>query len=135
MANYMAEVAKLLGVEINEEFEVNENESFTCHFTDEKFTVTSKYQTQLLTSSFVEGVLFALIYGGYTIKRKPWKPQDNEKFYVVTSNLGITHKFWDDCSTCKNYYKLGNLYKTEEEAEANREKWLAFYASDEVLEV
>ena len=32
-------------------------------------------------------------------------------------------------------YKLGNFYRTAEEAEANRDKWVAFYASDEVLEV
>lgn len=34
-----------------------------------------------------------------------------------------------------NYYKLGNCYRTKAEAEFNRDKWMAFYASDEVLEV
>ena len=35
----------------------------------------------------------------------------------------------------KTFYKLGNCYRTCEEAEANRDKWVKFYVSDEVLEV
>lgn len=59
----------------------------------------------------------------------------DERFYVVTIDGGVMYKYWDDCSSHKNYYKLGNFYRTCEEAEANRDKWIAFYASDEVLEV
>lgn len=132
--NYMAEVAKLLGVELGEEFEIKGGSDFKCTiYNDGLYVYPAKDDLCSLPSS--EQVLSRLLEGAITIKRKPWKPQDNEKFYVVTSNWGIMQKFWDDCSTCKNYYKLGNLYKTEEEAEANREKWIAFYASDEVLEV
>jgi len=77
-----------------------------------------------------EDVLGKLLSGEYHIKRKPWKPQDNEEFYIVAVNGDIIRKFWDDCSVCKNYYKIGNLYRTKEEAESNREKWLTFYSSD-----
>lgn len=127
MANYMAEVANLLGVELGEEFEIKGYPSKYMFIKDGMIDSVSGFEYY---STFCE-----LLTGKALIKRKPWKPQDNEKFYVVTSNWGVIHKFWDDCSTCKNYYKLGNLYKTEEEAEANRDKWIAFYASDEVLEV
>ena len=45
---------------------------------------------------------------------------------------------WHPCRYMSNHvnrYKLGNCYRTREEAEANRDKWVAFYASDDVLEV
>lgn len=125
--NHMEEVAKLLGVELGEEFKIKGYNK--TYILDED----GLFDQQDGMNNFMH--LTCLLTGEFEIKRKPWKPRDNEKFYVVTSNWGVMHKFWDDCSTCKNYYKLGNLYKTEEEAEANREKWIAFYSSDEVLEV
>ena len=79
--------------------------------------------------------MIKLLTGECRINTKPWKPNDNEEFYVVLSDGDVRRKYWDDCATCKNYYKLGNCYSTKEEAEANRDKWLAFYASDEILEV
>ena len=133
--NYMTEVAKMLGVELGEEFEVNENESFTCHFTDEKFSVTSRSQTQLLTSSFVEGVLCALIYGGYTIKRKPWKPRADDHYWIVKPDGEMMYSRWYDETADSTFYKIGNCYRTYKEAEADRDKWVAFYSSDEVLEI
>ena len=127
MANYMAEVAKLLGVELGECFEV-----YKC---DGVYFLENSGLYEIPSGFTAENVLIKLLSGEYHIKRKPWKPNDNEEFYVVISDGDVRHKYWDDCATCKNYYKLGNCYSTKEEAEASRDKWLAFYASDEVLEV
>lgn len=125
--NHMAEVAKLLGVELGEKFKIK---GFSkTYILDED----GLFDQQDGMNNFMH--LTCLLTGEFEIKRTPWKPKDNEEFYVVISDGDVRHKYWDDCATCKNYYKLGNCYQTKEEAEANREKWLAFYASDEVLEV
>ena len=84
MANYMAEVAKMLGVES---------------------------------------------------ERNYWKPKFCECYWMVNQYGNAVGLAWIDGYGDNFNYKLGNCYRTREEAEANRDKWVAFYASDEVLEV
>lgn len=129
MANYMADVAKMLGVEIGEIFEINK-----CNW-----SYVLCYDGMICTEGgyMANGILNDLLTGRLTIKRKPWKPQMHDVFWYVDEQgeavrciLGLC------CCKCgKNFYKIGNCYKTREEAEANRDKWVSFYASDEVLEV
>lgn len=123
--NYMAEVAKMLGVELGEDFKCNES---TCTYRITKYD---------LLCNGVHGAesLMMLLDGTLTVAQKPWKPKVDERFYIVTVDGGVMYKYWDDCSSHINYYKLGNFYRTYKEAEVNRDKWIAFYSSDEVLEV
>ena len=125
--NYMAEVAKLLGVELGEKFKIKGFSKTYILYEDGLF------DQQEGMNNFMH--LTCLLTGEFEIVRMSWNPCDNEKFYVVLTNGDVIHKYWDDCATCKNYYKIGNCYRTKEDAESNRDKWLAFYASDEVLEV
>ena len=135
MANYMAEIAKMLGVELGERFNIT-NCRGDYYFTDSDF---KRDGDELAFYS----TLYSILNGTYTIKRKPWKPEDNENYWYIDENgEAWSGEAWrnrfDDCeyaSDHMNYYKLGNCYRTREEAEANRDKWVAFYASDEVLEV
>lgn len=122
----MAEVAKMLGVELGEEFRIKGYSNKYILDEDGLFDKEGMNNFMHLT---------CLLTGKFKITCKPWTPMDDGSFYVVLSNGDVMHKYWEDCATCKNYYKLGNCYSTREEAEANRKKWLAFYASDEVLEV
>lgn len=134
MANYMAEVAKLLGVEIGEEFEISNNGKAIVKLTEnglEMVTILGK-----LIDNAEHICLTKLLTGKYEIKRKPCRPKYNQDYWAVTAIDGVlTHNTWKDCWMDITYYKLGNCYKTEAEAEANRDKWISFYASDEVLEV
>lgn len=134
MANHMSEVAKMLGVELGEVFEVLE-------YPSKKFQITNygietlqdgEWQCNIAVNSFV---FEKLLTGKYTIKRKPWKPKEGESYYIVETNGSIGVEEWWAETIDMNYYKIGNCYRTSEEAEANHEKWIAFYASDEVLEV
>ena len=78
-----------------------------------------------------------ILTGTYTIERKPWKIKEGDEFYYIDCDGIVTHFLTAGCDADDyiNYYKLGNCYRTEKEALANREKWKAFYESDEVLEV
>lgn len=73
--------------------------------------------------------------GNLIIERKPWKPEDDENYWLVNQCGNVISLAWIDNLLCITNYKIGNCYRTHEEAEANRDKWVKFYASDEVLEV
>lgn len=127
MANYMAEVAKMLGVELGEYFLV---EGFNGEYYLHQNGLYRRDDTLAFDSTLCD-----ILAGNMTIKRKPWKPKHNEMYYNVESDGSIDVSPWGSSSCNLNYYKLGNCYRTKEEAEANRDKWIAFYASDEILEV
>lgn len=137
MENYMPKIAKMLGVELDEEFEIVNSFNgewianacmgrYCLHYSD----YNASYK------EFSGYTLEGLLTGMYTIKRKPWKPQDDEEYWLVGLNGRISSDVF-----CKNrlydinLYKIGNCYRTKAEAMANRDKWVEFYKSDKVLEV
>ena len=139
MANYMAEVAKILGVELGERFKiinVGANKSiseYDYYFTDKDIEIDNEGR-----ACSGEYLLIHLIYGDFAIKHKPYKPNRGETYWYVEKDGNICEREWHSCRYMVdhlNRYKLGNCYRTKEEAEANRDKWVKFYASDEVLEV
>jgi hypothetical protein len=138
MANYMAEVAKLLGVEIGEEFELVFPPPSTCHAT---VMLTTDGVRVINTDvydvfNFKIYLLEHLLKGSYTIKRKPWKPKFGEGFWYVDFDGELVNSaFSFNSAYVLSLYKLGNYYRTSKEAEVNRDKWISFYTSDEVLEV
>ena len=131
MANYIPEVAKMLGVELGEEFEDSNGYKYVLR---EDGIIESKYIDKVSTNTF-SSVLVALLNGNLTIKRKPWKPKKDDLYYYVDQEGFVISNRWYNSYTEVLLYKLGNCYRIREEAEANRDKWVAFYASDEVLEV
>ena len=137
--NHMTEVAKMFGVKVGDEFEFAYkigNIRGTAYFTEYSFIVKdADVPANVKLSDWESMVLAALLYGDAEITRKPWIPEDNERFYVVLRSGIVTYKFWDDCTSYCNYYKIGNLYRTYEEAEANVAKWVEFYNSGAVLDV
>ena len=127
MANYMAEIAKMLGVNICEEFEIKGYPNRYMFINDGMINVESGFMC--------DGTMWKLLTGEATIKRPPWKPKYDEYYYHIGESGYSYEKKWYSDVMDMLYYKLGNCYRTKEEAEANRDKWVAFYASDEVLEV
>jgi hypothetical protein len=122
----MEEVAKLLGVEFDKDFECNES---PCTYRITKY------------GALCDGVrgaesLMMLLDGTLTVKQKPWSPKNNDMFFVVLCDGDVAVKYWDnDSTTHRTYYKIGNCYRHFNEAKDYREKWISFYASDEILEV
>ena len=137
MANYMAEVAKLLGVELGEEFDVhfdNSNVYMKAKLTENGFKVNETNMVALVPYSSIQ-VFEWILCGTATIKCKPWKPKMYEQYFFVHHDGSVDCDDWEDDTTDFDSYKLGNCYRTKQAAEANRDKWISFYASDEVLEV
>lgn len=123
--NHMNEVAALLGVELDEEF------------------IIEDYGTYVLTwkglvrkDGVVQGLILTfLLTGELKIRRKPWKPIKGEIYYYVTEEGLALSEDWADDNIDLMRYKLGNCYRTIADAEVNAHKWEAFYASDEVIKI
>ena len=131
MANHMAEVAKMLGVELGEEFECSNGYKYILR---EDGIFESKHIDGFSTNKFAPA-LVALLNGEIVIKHKPWKPSGGDKYWYISSNGSACYYHWTSDVLDFLFYKVGNCYRTQEEAEANRDKWIAFYASDKVFEV
>jgi len=134
--NHMPEVAKMLGVELLEEFEIifpNSNCHATAILNNERLYI--KDHNLANQDMWQLSALTNILNGTYTIKRKPWKPKRDEYYWHVDVDGKHYINIWQGVSYDRNFYKIGNCYKTAEEAEANIDKWIVFYASDEVLEV
>ena len=125
--SYMEEVAKMLGVELGEYFKIYRCDDLYFLTYDGLYNNESGFKADVMLSG--------LLSGKYKINRRPCRPQEDEKYYVVLCDGSISLRYWEDCASQINYYKIGNFYRTHQEAEANRNKWIEFYASDEVLEV
>lgn len=137
MANHMAEVAKMLGIELGEEFEIDLNNVALYMYavlTDEGLKVNKTNMIAPLQNSSSE-ILEWILCGLVTIKRKPWKPEIDETYWCVSTQGVVSLSSWKNDIIDVHLYKLGNCYHTYEEARANRDKWVAFYASDQILEV
>ena len=76
-----------------------------------------------------------MLRGKYTIRNKPWVPHYDERYYSIGPGGALEPGTWMNDFLDMALYKLGNCYRTAEEAQANKEKWIEFYNSDKTLEV
>lgn len=90
MRSYMFEVAETLGVRVGERFEIDTLEGV--------FTLYGEGLYSMATQSMRPDVLFDLLTGKLGIKRKPWKPKANERYYVIQeTGLVSEEEWWDEC--------------------------------------
>lgn len=125
MKNLMPEVAKLLGVEIGEEFKVNFNDITYCGAKEARARIT-KNDFQLLhqiSCQWVDfnGLMLRLIKGEFEIIKLPWKPKNSEEYWIVEEDM-IFLKMWESDMSDFMYLKCGNCFRTKEEAEANADR-------------
>ena len=84
MENYMPKIAKMLGVELDEEFEIvnSFNGEWIANACMGRYCL---YYTDYNTSykEYSGYTLEGLLTGAYTIKRRSWKPRYNEEYWFV----------------------------------------------------
>ena len=117
MANLMLEVAKLLGVNIGEEFIIqNADRKETVVLALDGFHVIQP--NNVLGPD--HGKLFSKVLQGlYEVKKKPWEPKEGERYCypsVGAKNVDCTN--WTCCSFDYAMKALGMIYKTPGEAQA-----------------
>lgn len=133
MESRMKEIAKLLGLELYEEFTVPGYNQNKYRIEKEGLCVyCDGFWKGRLDYSFLLG---SLLLGKYEIVKSPWTPKTDEPYYFVNSEGHVVSECNADFMFDKNMIKLGNCYRNAKEAENNIEKWKKFYNSDEVLEI
>lgn len=139
--NYMEQVAKMLGVEIGEKFQVTEKRG------EKDFLISGDFIT------FYDGIhhrsadgfhnsdtriLSDILTGEYTIKKIPFKPSLNEKYWAFQCTQGeveLQYLKWRDDHIDNTLYKIGDCYPTQEAAEQHIPQWEAFFADKGQVDV
>ena len=133
--NYMAEVAKLLGVELGESFKITSDtqgdypgdyQSY-YRFTENNCLEISDDGVEWKTT--IAAVLLKhILMGDIRIVKLPWKPQEGEKYYVPRIAIRPYDRhywyYWDNSGVDIKRYDMGIVCKTPEEAIALTEKML-----------
>jgi hypothetical protein len=121
----MNEIAVLLGIELDEEFIIEDYGTYVL-----------TWKGLMRKDGAVQGLILTLLLTGeLKIRRKPWKPIKYGAYYYVAEDGLTWEEEWINNDVDRMRYKLGNCYRTIKEAEANINKWSAFYASDKQIEI
>ena len=132
--NLIPEIAKMLGVELGEEFKVKGDDELTYRFTNAGLKLTHDSGIELADVS--AKVAFAdLVNGKDEIVKLPWKPKKGDTFYSfrclgsALSGYGyipeksdytwrVDKCTWNDSAVAFALYKAGWIFRTREGAEA-----------------
>lgn len=114
--NYYKQVAEMLGIKLNEEFDVNYMLSYRYMLTEGGLKFKDKSSDTWL--GYSSPVLSKLLRGDYSIVKLPFKPEDGDKYYVYSIyRLASSEVYWNGDTSDLVYWKLGNCFRTREEAE------------------
>lgn len=118
--NLIPEIAKMLGVEIGEEFKIKGYKGLVYKFVDDELIVNST-DDKGCSGLAANMTLVSLLKGKREIVKLPWKPKLGSTFY----SFEIVYGKWVACSytwvnSPHNYALLGKgwVYRTEAEAQA-----------------
>ena len=64
-----------------------------------------------------------------------YKPKKCQHYYAITPNGSLGVAVWYGNFADLALYRLGNCYESPNKAKADADKWIAFYASEDLLEV
>ena len=116
--NCMAAVAKMLGVELGEEFIIeNKDRKETVVLAMDGFHVI---QPNNVLSPDHGKLLSKVLQGLYEVNQKPWEPNNCDDYYVLNANIGRIECYsWGATTFDLALKALDMVSRTREEAEAN----------------
>lgn len=130
--NHMAEVAKILGVELGEPFKITSGiqDDYQSYY---RFTENNCFETSYdgveWKTTIAAVLLKHILMGDIRIVKLPWKPREGEKYYVPRIAIRPEDRhyyyYWDNDGVDIKRYDMGLVCKTPEEAIALTEKMLA----------
>lgn len=130
--NLLPEIMKLLGLTEGERFHVIinkvENKMATFYFTDNNlvYVIPNNDDEPLLAS---DRTVIGLIYGGYEVKKLPWVPRIGQDYWCVIPSSDPDYPRTALVTMNKSLFSminlhLGNFYQTQEEAEADKNRFI-----------
>lgn len=119
--NLIPEIAKMLGVEIGEEFEIKGRKGLTYKFIIDELIVCNDNNTETAYIS-ANMTLVSLIRGNSEIIKLPWKPKKGELYYSFgfrnCPKWGVSQQNWGNHPCDYALLDKGWIYRTRAEAEA-----------------
>ena len=121
--NLMLQIAKLLGVEMEEAFKIRRPDYEVCEngiyaFFEGEGLMKRNEQGEFDNNSSIE--FEDLCLGNYEIVKLPWEPKKDERYYIPSvSNQCVQKYFWHEYTLDFAMKALGMIYRTKEEAEAH----------------
>lgn len=110
--NYMNDIAKLLGVELNEEFKIG---TFLNPY---KLTERGLFFKNNRKWEYADATLSDLLTGKIEIIKSQWKPRINEIYYCPSNNfLFSVENEWFNTVEDKALFKCGLVFQTKEKCE------------------
>ena len=117
--NLIPEIAKLLGVEVGEEFKVKGDDEQTYRFDADGLKVIYSCLRKK-RGAFANAMLGSLLAGEEEIVKIPWKPKKGDGYYTFEIFRGkwVVRSLWWTGAPC-TYALLdkGWVFRTKEEAE------------------
>lgn len=116
--NYMENVAKMLGVELEEEFKFKDynNLDYYGKITDKGVYIRSEVKKDW---RYDGTVLQEILTGLCKIEKLPWQPKKGEKYYTPSIDFDRAICYcWDGFPSDFALKEVGMVFKTEGECEA-----------------
>ena len=139
--NYMKQIAQMLGVELDEEFYLEDiTDGYYVAYDEAKAVFKLSNSGMLIkdkhaVSGWIDSTyqpLLGVLIGRYTIVKNPWKPLHGLRYYYVTPNKTLDYTIFDSsCYWDFMAYTLGNCFRTKEEItpEVLEETWQKCYGA------
>lgn len=117
MKNCMKDMAKMLGVEIGEEFRIKGIRPSVLFKISERGLVSHRLGSDDWATD--ELMLVRLLTGDFAeIIKLPWKPEKDEDYFIpdITRMCNYSIRVWNDEVNDEHLYQKGIVFKTAEEA-------------------
>lgn len=128
--NYMRQIADMLGIKVGEEFKIRDKYGSTI---DKRYFIDRKgfWEVGGGLNYSASKPLLKLLTGKWDLVKLPWKPKEGDRAYFVMSSGMVDSLFYSENGVLSLLAQhAGLLYRTEEEAERNKDKAMKFW--DEV---
>lgn len=114
--NKIKEVAKVLGYEVGEEFNIIFGNGEYSEYNPFKFTETSLVDKD---GEVVNNHIGCIITGYYTTEKIPFKPKHGELYWSIDikEKIRVSDYCWEDDLVDYNHKLLNLVFRTKEEAE------------------
>lgn len=119
--NYYKQFAEMLGLELEQEFILTDADGkrkdvYTYKITEDGVLYKSPTFVNWSVNSL--GTVGKLLNGDVKAVPKPWKPKKGEAYWHYSEVWGEVISFdWEDCYYDFLLWKVGNCFRTKEEAE------------------
>ncbi len=126
--NLMPEILEKLGIEVGEHFDIEYDTGikFRSYYFDEDYQLqnASLKNSSCDFANKTDEELLDILYGKAIIRKKPWKPKNEEIYYYVKVDGEIGHYYCRKDAIDTTFLYMGNCFRTKEEAEAHKEEVL-----------